>query len=95
MRDPSGIPAIPKLTPPLHKDKRIYAHSPDAPEGDLYNKESFFPIDDFLRSSLINEELSGSMAFYYGKFDAIDSLACGNLRLRKRRLEENAAANCL
>ena len=55
-----------KLAPPLQKDKINYAHPPGVSGGDLYNKESFFPNDDFLRSALINEELSDSMSFTMG-----------------------------
>ena len=58
-------------------------------EEDLYNKDSFFPNDNFLRSSLFNEELSGRMTFYYGKVDGRDSHSRGHLFFcRNRRLGE-------
>ena len=68
---------------------RFYTHASPAKAEDLYNKESFFDNDNFLRSALFNEELSGRMTFYHGQVDDIDSRAWGNLLLcRNRRLGE-------
>ena len=75
----------------MQTEKLIYAHSLDAYGADLHNKESLFSNDDFPMSSLINEDLSDSMSFYYGKFDGRDSLACGNLLLLRSRWGKNAA----
>ena len=75
-----------KLLPYCQGDVLPYAHSLDVSEDVLYNKEPFFPNDDFLRVSLINEELSDRMASYYWEVGDIDSIAYGNLLLRKRQL---------
>ena len=40
-------------------------------------------------SVLINEELPGRLTSYYGKVEDIDSIAYGNLLLRKRQLLGN------
>ena len=52
----------------------------------MHNTEPAFSNDDFLRPSLINEELSESSTFYYRKVGDIDSIACGDLLLRNRHL---------
>ena len=83
------------MTPSLKKDMRIYAHSLDFLEDDLCNKESFFSNDDFLRSSLINEELSGPVSFCYGK-SVISIRYRGEIFFYANALRaENVAINCL
>ena len=75
-----------KLQPSCREDALLYAHSLDAPERVLYNKEPFSSNDYFLRSALINGELPDSMPFCYREVEDIDSRACVNLLIHERHL---------
>ena len=47
-------------------EQLLYALPLDAPQEDLYRNKSCLS-GDFEASELINEEMSGSMSFYYEK----------------------------
>ena len=51
--------------------------------------------NDFARSVLINEEMSGNMTSYYERVRDIDLLAWGNLVLRRKRMLGEMARNRL
>ena len=76
------------------EDKLLYARPLEAyPECLDSNKSS--PSDDSDASELINEELSGSMSFYYGEVSGSGDLGRESLLIHKRPLGERENRFCL
>ena len=77
----------PKLRPsPVRIGQLIYAHSQNATQGDLPNKESCVSNNDFLTSSLIRVWPPGPMTSHYGGPRYRNFAAWGNLIDRRLRM---------